>query len=315
MISKNAHPGEGARTELRSRGRAARSGRRGYPPSHRRRSPALLAGLAIALIIGAMVLARVFLVGRGGEAERQPAPPSVVQALGAIPADVTSQIGRGTAQGSPIAVNGPPLTGPRGLPEVLYVGAEYCPYCAAERWALVVALSRFGTFQNLQLARSAADDVYPSTPTFSFYGATYQSPYLEFRAVELQSSARVGSTYQTLQTPTPDEEKIVSQYDGPPYVPASQAGAIPFIDVANRYVVTGANVSPEVLDHRSWESIAASLSNPGSDQARAIVGTANLLTAAICQATGETPSTVCSQPAIRQIEASLPRNPPSGASG
>lgn len=191
MISKNAHPGEGARTELRSRGRAARSGRRGYPPSHRRGSPALLAGLAIALIIGAMVLARVFLVGRGGEAERQPAPPSVVQALGAIPADVTSQIGRGTAQGSPIAVNGPPLTGPRGLPEVLYVGAEYCPYCAAERWALVVALSRFGTFQNLQLARSAADDVYPSTPTFSFYGATYQSPYLEFRAVELQSSARV----------------------------------------------------------------------------------------------------------------------------
>ena len=32
-----------------------------------------------------------------------------------------------------------------GLPEMLYMGAEYCPFCAAERWAMVMALSKFGT--------------------------------------------------------------------------------------------------------------------------------------------------------------------------
>ncbi|HUC04207.1 MAG TPA: DUF929 family protein, partial [Acidimicrobiales bacterium] len=33
-----------------------------------------------------------------------------------------------------------------GKPEVFYVGAEFCPYCGAERWAMYIALSKFGTF-------------------------------------------------------------------------------------------------------------------------------------------------------------------------
>ena len=37
-----------------------------------------------------------------------------------------------------------------GKPEVLYVGTEFCPYCAAESWSLIVALSRFGQFSGLQ---------------------------------------------------------------------------------------------------------------------------------------------------------------------
>jgi len=32
---------------------------------------------------------------------------------------------------------------------VSYVGGEYCPYCAIQRWALLVALSKFGSFTNL----------------------------------------------------------------------------------------------------------------------------------------------------------------------
>jgi len=34
---------------------------------------------------------------------------------------------------------------------VVYIGAEYCPYCAVERWPLIVALNRFGTLTNLGL--------------------------------------------------------------------------------------------------------------------------------------------------------------------
>ena len=42
-----------------------------------------------------------------------------------------------------------------GKPEVLFVGAEYCPFCAAERWPLIVALSRFGHFGALHNMQSA----------------------------------------------------------------------------------------------------------------------------------------------------------------
>ena len=35
------------------------------------------------------------------------------------------------------------------VPEILYMGAEYCPYCAAQRWSTIIALSRFGKFSGL----------------------------------------------------------------------------------------------------------------------------------------------------------------------
>jgi len=54
--------------------------------------------------------------------------------------------------------------------------------------AVVVALSRFGTFTNLGVTSSASNDVYPNTPTLSFHGATYNSQYLSFTGVETTSN-------------------------------------------------------------------------------------------------------------------------------
>src|SRR5437870_5632338 len=141
---------------------------------------------------------------------------------------------------------------------------------------MVVALSRFGTFSNLRTTTSAADDVYPSTPTFTFYGADYTSPYLAFSSVELESNVRSGGQYRALQTPTADQQQLLQTYDAPPYVPSGVAGSIPFIDLANQYVVSGASFDVGVLQGHSWQAIAASLSDPNSDQARAILGTANV---------------------------------------
>ena len=118
-----------------------------------------------------------------------------------------------------------------GKPIVTYVGAEYCPYCAAERWALAVALSRFGTFTNLSATHSASNDVYPNTQTLSFYGSSYSSPYLDFQPVEEATNQVVNGSYQTLQTPTAAQSALLAKYDS--------AGSIPFLDVANKYVVTG----------------------------------------------------------------------------
>src|SRR5207245_8284001 len=78
------------------------------------------------------------------------------------------------------------LVGGDGQPEVLYGGAEWCPCCAAERWAMVVALSHFGSFSGLHFTTSASNDVFPDTHTLSFNGSTYTSAYLRFVPVELE---------------------------------------------------------------------------------------------------------------------------------
>ena len=114
-----------------------------------------------------------------------------------------------------------------GKPEVLYMGAEYCPFCAAERWAMVVALSRFGTFSGLSTvhSRSNSDEVFPNTPTWTFESRTYTSKYLTFSTVEMKTNVPNGSgSYTTLQTPSSAEQALLSKYDAPPVRPLVERG-------------------------------------------------------------------------------------------
>jgi hypothetical protein len=187
--------------------------------------------------------------------------------------------------------------GADGKPLVTYIGAEYCPYCAAERWALAVALSRFGTFSNLSGTHSSATDVYPDTQTLSFYGSTYSSPYIDFDAVEEASNRQVGDAYQTLQRPTGAQSALLAKED--------PQGSIPFLDIANRYVVTGSSFSPQVLQGLSRSQIAAQLADPSSAVAQAIDGSANAITAALTSVTGNQPSTVANSAAIAAIAQKL----------
>ena len=175
---------------------------------------------------------------------------------------------------------GPVLQGADGKPLITYVGAEYCPYCAAERWALAVALSRFGTFSNLSGTHSSGTDVYPDTQTLSFYGSSYSSPYVDFQAVEEATNQQVGGTYQTLQTPTAAQSALMATYD--------PQGSIPFLDIANRYVITGSSFSPQVLQGLSRGQIArAAVATRPAPVAQAIDGAANDITAAIASVTGQ----------------------------
>ncbi|MBX6772824.1 MAG: DUF929 family protein [Chloroflexi bacterium] len=305
---ENHRGGSAAAVERSPSVRVAAVGNGDRRPARQAGAPRWIVGLAAAvvvLIVAVMVLVRVGGLGRGLADARQPVSPTVERALTGVPAAVANQIGQGSVTALPVRVTAPVLRDARGRPRIIYIGAEYCPYCAAQRWALIVALSRFGTFSNLSTARSAADDVYPLTPTFTFYGAHYQSDRVSFEAVELQSSTRVGGQYQALETPTAEQNALLARYDAPPYVSPASAGAIPFLDIANQFVVTGASFSPEVLAGRSWDQIAASLANPTSDQARGIVGAANVITAAICRTTDDQPAAVCGQPAIVRIEQTL----------
>ena len=219
--------------------------------------------------------------------------PSVVAAL-SVPAATLDAVGSPASDALPNPVGSGAIgRGADGKPLITYVGAEYCPYCAAERWALAVALSRFGTFSNLSGTHSSGSDVYPDTQTLSFYGSTYTSPYVDFQPVEEATNQQAGGSYQALQAPTAAESALMAKYDS--------QGSIPFLDIANRYVVIGASYSPQVLQGLSRNQIAVQLSDPSSPVAEAIDGTANDITAAISAVTGNQPSSVGSSAAIAAI--------------
>ncbi len=70
---------------------------------------------------------------------------SAFAGLTTVPASTLAKIGTGPlpSTGLPIrSVNDTTLTSSAGKPEFLYIGAEFCPYCAAMRWSMAVALSR-----------------------------------------------------------------------------------------------------------------------------------------------------------------------------
>jgi hypothetical protein len=193
-----------------------------------------------------------------------------------------------------------------GKPLVLYLGAEYCPYCAAERWPMVIALSRFGTFSGLGLTTSSATDVFPSTPTLTFHGSTFTSDVISFVPVETQTNelSASGLGYQPLETPTAEQQQLMQTFDVAPYT--SQAGSIPFLLIGNRFVISGASYQPDVLQGKTWQQIASALSDPSSPIAKQVLATANMLTAAICDITGGQPTNVCTASGVTSASASLP---------
>ena len=223
------------------------------------------------------------------------ADPALVQSLAQVPADVFDTVGAGSASNPPTSISGAPLT-QDGKPQLLYVGGEFCPYCAAERWAMVLALSRFGTFSDLKTTRSSSTDVFPNTPTFSFFGSNYQSDYLSFVPVEQYSNQQLAGGYAKLQDLTADQEQIVKSYD---------PGGIPFLDFGGKYALSGASYSPSLLGGMDWQTIASKLTQTSSAQSQAVVGTANVLTAAICRMTDGQPGNVCNSAGVQQAASAI----------
>jgi hypothetical protein len=271
--------------------------------ANRRRTP-WVALVAVVVVAGALLVAlRARASSSDDEVTATTAPPALLAAVTGVPGTVASAVGLGTAT-APKPITAPALT-KDGKPLVVYLGAEYCPFCAAERWGVVIALSRFGTFSGLRITTSSSTDVYASTPTFSFHGAVYQSDHVAFEGVELQGNELSGGTYPTLDTPTDAQRQLLETYDAPPYVDARSAGSIPFVDLGGRYLVSGASYSPAVLAGLTHQQIADQLDDPGSPVAKGAVGTANALTAAICRLTAGEPAAVCADPAVTAIQAKL----------
>jgi hypothetical protein len=236
-----------------------------------------------------------------------PAPASVVNALTHVPYSTLKAVGSGN-------ISNPPLNIPasykadalssNGLPEVAYVGAEFCPYCALERWSLIVGLSRFGTWSNLHVIRSSVYDTPSNLPTFTMaYGAKFTSPYLVFYGREYQSNVSEhhdGAPYKSFETISqPDVATAFTKIDGTDY---------PFVDWQGKLAQVGSEASiPSVtaMSGLSWDQVAAKLEDPKSTISKEILGGANYVTAATCIMTGNKPGSVCNSSMIQGLVTSI----------
>jgi hypothetical protein len=237
-----------------------------------------------------------------------PANQAIVQQVTGVSQSTVQAVGTGGLPNPLKHILGQPfLQGPHGHPEFFFAGAEFCQYCATERWAILNALGRFGSLTHLGQMQSYEENI----STFSFYQSTYNSQYVDFVPVEALGNApdRDGQHFVKLQTLTVQQQQLFTTYNGPPYFQA--AGGYPFMDLGNRYLGQESGFDPSVLQGLSrqypltWQEIANALSDPASPITKGIIGTANYLTAALCTLTHQLPASVCHVSAIQQIEQSL----------
>lgn len=197
------------------------------------------------------------------------------------------------------AIQGPNLGTDAKKVGLLYVGADFCPYCAALRWPLIISLLHFGTLDGLHTMRSSPTDVYPDTTTFNFAKASYKSDYLYFQAVE--TADRKGKPLESL---VGKADELFRKYDSPPYT--TQPGGIPFFYIGGRWLLLGSPIDPQTLGTTDWSKLATELADPQSKLAKAVLPQANLITAAICDTNGGKPEKVCKAPGIVAAATLLP---------
>jgi hypothetical protein len=227
-----------------------------------------------------------------------PAPSSLVSTLASVPRTVYDAVGIGspTAPVTPLRPttgdgNAPlwvtTADGGRHEPVVYFYGAEFAPYAAAQRWPLVLALSRFGTFRQLGLMQSSPSTAFSNLSTFTFYDSDYSSKYVALQSVERYSSLNpTGARYLSLQVPDTRQSAAVADY-------GQSANTFPLLDVANRYVLEGASFTPGVLVGLTQDQIAGDLTSPLSPLTQAVVSAANEISASICAVDGQNPTNVC----------------------
>src|SRR6516165_5439159 len=176
--------------------------------------------IALGLIIVAIVLLGTIVLVRDNFSPTSspttetlnPAPSSLVNTLASVPTTVYDAVG----VSSPTAPVTPPrpttgggnaplwmatVNGAAPKPVVFFYGAEFAPYAAAERWPLVLALSRFGSFGQLGLVQSSPTTAFAGLSTFTFWQSSYSSHHVALESVERYGTLNpTGARYLRLES-------------------------------------------------------------------------------------------------------------------
>lgn len=219
-------------------------------------------------------------------------PVSTLDAVGAARVSRPAQFGREKLTDGPLIKD--------GKPEILSASLSWCPHCAANSWAIAVALDRFGSFSKLRTintgtyhARNGAKPGYSYTKGLSFTAAGYSSEYITFTPVVVQDL----------------EGRPVKQ------LTAAQKSALgfslngfPAMNIGGLYGTVGSGYAPGYLRGAKLThlKIARAMHDPASPIAKRIGGLANFISAGICKATGGVPADVCTSTGVKAGEAKLP---------
>ncbi len=217
-----------------------------------------------------------------------------------------------------------------GKPAVLYVGSISCIYCGENRWAMALALSRFGNFTNLFKGYSSfgdgdlptiywSPDAYNTTANVTF-GNFYQSKYLTFITMEYDSKIVQGfevqppSYFLSKANATGNNVYITAAEYFNKVVNPSSFGT-PFT-VWGKYPVMGAdavdfgNTMPTQanstlgLEYMTHADVLNSLSSFNSEFAWTEYAGADIYISLACSSLNNT-APICSLPAIKGIEKAL----------
>jgi hypothetical protein len=243
------------------------------------------------------------------------APSSLISSMASLPTAVYDAVGVSSPS---IALTAPQPTGSSqswrasvhggsAKPVVFFYGAEFAPYAAAERWPLVLALSRFGTFSQLGLMQSSPTTAFANLNTFTFWQADYSSKYVALESIERYSALNpTGAGYLKLEKPDARQKAAVANYSSSPTDFA-------LLDVGNRWVLNGSSFAPSVLAGMTQAEVTADLTSPTSPLTQAVVGSANQISAAICNADGQAPASVCDSKGVVAADQMMKITPPAGA--
>jgi hypothetical protein len=242
----------------------------------------------VLVLVATLVLVKV---GGGGNsptatspAAGTPIPAAITNKLTSIPLSTLATAPTSGQTTSPQAISDPKLSA-AGKPDLLYIGAEFCPICATERWAMYVALSKFGTFspQPGRIHSAVRDG---DIPTLTFYRSTYTSPYFTFTPVETTTNQPDGNYYVTLQTPTAAQQKLWVSHTNESF---------PWLDFGGKMELTSAQFNPTELEGQSFNNIASVVGNNSTQIGSDIDAAAKVLTQTICSTlTDNEPAKVCS---------------------
>jgi hypothetical protein len=217
-------------------------------------------------------------------------------------------------------VSAAPLLLVNGKPSVTYLGAISCVYCGENRWAMALALSRFGDFQQLVKGYRALND--GDVPTIYWapghynatqaveYGNFYSSSRINFISIEYSSPITQGFNMQTLNyfqqeavaVANPvygNATKIIinlNNYVGTPYTIWGKF-SVPGADASNFGDAASNKTTALPMASLTHEQILSRLAHPSSPFAWNEYAAADFYSSLIC-ASMSSPAPVCSLPSI-----------------
>jgi Domain of unknown function (DUF929) len=250
--------------------------------------------VVVVVVVAALVIVKVSGGGGGSSSATgdipspprgTPIAPATLAKLASVPLSTLAAAPTDGILTQPQAISGSPLS-TNSKPELLFVGAEFCPYCAAERWAMYVALSKFGTFSP-EPGRIHSATLDGNVPTLTFYGTNYTSPYFTFTPIETYTNhSTADGSYVPLQSLTNEQNQLWQSIAG---------GHWPFLDFDGKSALVGAQYSYAPMENLSFPTVAAQVGNNSTVIGANINAGAHQLIQTIClDLSAHQPANVCS---------------------